>query len=745
MNEIKKKKRRWSKWQIITFCIAGVFIIVLSGAAILNRVVENKVREQLEHVSPFAKIAFSSIHANLLVSSLSINDLSIQLKHDTVDQQNKHLFNFSRAEFTGLDFFKIMFHKKLSISRLRLGKGEIKLDEIILNKKDSVQYDSLPHMPFENVSINHFEIAESKVWLHSDKDDKLILKGNIDIDKININNLNKSSLSKSFHFVAIECNVTEVNYSIPGTYHILQIKKLAINSRKTMLRIDSLKIIPQYSQSEFNAKQNLETNHIETSISSIEILKPDISRLFYKELIAGKVLINESQTNIVINGNSKKSLLSQSIPAAYLNQIPLEIRIDTFKINHSAFVYKKFTNEKSQSGLKEEKKILDSMHFRNISINHFEIAETNVKLLANDRNQFRIERIILDDLKKQGNGNFHFNALECSLSKIDYSIPNSYYTVHLNQLLIDSKKALLQIDDLKINSKYSKYQLGEKLGYQADYLEATIPNIEISKLDVPGLIHKKLIADKLVISNCRMYAFRDRRLPRKLKEQPMLLGYLKQIPVEVHINTFKINNALAVSEEFPKVGTQTGILKIERINVLMSPLLNHPHKNDPDFSNTYVEGSIMDAGTIQASIHAPVTRNIYYIKGAIKNLNLPKLNPSSENLGKFHIESGILNNLDFHFTATEEKAYGEIVGEYHDLVIDRLKNKNGENKVAKIPTFFLKHLIIPKNKDKNMKVSKRTGKIDYKRDSTRLVTFYFLKALLSGIRASFDLGFLLPQ
>ncbi len=745
MNETKKKKRRWSRWQIITFCIVGVFIIVLSGNAILNKVVENKVRENLEQLSPFAKIVFSSIHTNLFASSLSINDLLIQLKRDTADQQHQHLFNFSKAEFTGFDFFKVMFHKKLSINKLRLEKGEIKLDEVILNKKDSIQYDFLSRIPFENISINHLEIAESKVWLHSDRGNKLMLKGNINIDKININNLNKSSFSNNFHFAAIECNVTEINYSIPGTYHALQIKKLVIDSKKAMLRIDSLKIIPQYSQSEFNGKQSLETNHIETTISSVEILKLDIMSLFDKKFTAEEVLISDSKTNIFTNGDSKKSSLSQPMSSAYLNQIPLEVRIDTFKINHSSFVYKKFAKEKSKISLKEEKNLFDSMHFRNISINHLEIAKTNVKLLSNQENQFKIERITLDDLKKPGNGSFHFAAVECSLSNINYSIPNSYYTVYLNQLLIDSRKALLRIDYLKINSKYSKYKLGEKLGYQADYLEATVPNIEISKLDVLRLIQKELIADKLIINNCKVYVFRDRRLPRELKEQPMLLGYLRQIPLEVRINTFKINNALAVSEEFPKVGTQSGILKIERINLFMSPLLNHPRKNDPDYSNTYVEGSIMDAGTIQASIHAPMTSDIYYIKGAIKNLNLPKLNPSSENLGRFHIESGILNNLDFHFTATKEKAYGEIVGEYHNLVIDRLKNENGMKKVAKVPTFFLKHLIIPKNKDKDMSVAKRTGKIDYPRDSTRLVTFYFLKALLSGIRASFDLGFLLPQ
>ena len=84
-----------------------------------------------------------------------------------------------------------------------------------------------------------------------------------------------------------------------------------------------------------------------------------------------------------------------------------------------------------------------------------------------------------------------------------------------------------------------------------------------------------------------------------------------------------------------------------------------------------------------------------------------------------------------------------IVGEYHDLVIDKLKDDGIT--VAKLPSFALRNIIIPKNKDKSLEVQKRTGKIDYDRDPTRLVTFYLLKALLSGIRASFDFGFLLPS
>lgn len=72
----------------------------------------------------------------------------------------------------------------------------------------------------------------------------------------------------------------------------------------------------------------------------------------------------------------------------------------------------------------------------------------------------------------------------------------------------------------------------------------------------------------------------------------------------------------------------------------------------------------MDAVIIQGNVPMPFGRNINYITGFIKNLDLPKMNSSAETLSKFDIESDLLNELDFHFTATEEEATGGIIGEY---------------------------------------------------------------------------------
>lgn len=512
----------------------------------------------------------------------------------------------------------------------------------------------------------------------------------------------------------------------------MQIKQLILNSKRGILRIDSLKTQPDAKN------DSVHSGHF--FVSNIQVSKLDVMQLINKKLISGTIIINECHADIFIAKLHESNLKENKLPVAMLNDVLDEIRIDSLIIkNSTATLENKILNDKTN------KIFTGALHFKSFSIGQFIVEETYVKLHLRTTNQFKIEKFDVAGFHISSGNNFNYASVAWSISHIHYPLPHSYRTIHIGDLILDSKKQFLKISNLKLSTDYSKFELGRKLGYQADYIEARIPTIQISKLNFTELFHGKFVAEEADVNNATVYFFRDRRLPRLLKEQPMPNDYLRKIPIELHVNSCKINNASVVSEEFPKAGDHSGILRIGKINISMSPMINHADKSDVNYSTAYVKASIMNAGLITVTIRAPLIRNIYSVKGAIKNLNLPALNPSAENLGRFHIESGILNSLDFHFTATEEKATGAIVGEYHNLIIDRLKEKNGEKKIAKIPTFFLKHFIIQKNKDKSLDVAKRTGKIDYKRDPTRFVTFYFLKALLDGIRASFDLGFLLPK
>ena len=388
--------------------------------------------------------------------------------------------------------------------------------------------------------------------------------------------------------------------------------------------------------------------------------------------------------------------------------------------------------------------------FKNIFFNSVELKDMKIF----EQNYKRIDAIcsgnfLLSDVRIPNiNSTFskdsiHFSNVNCELNEIHYKL-SDYYSVSVKKILLNSKDSLLQLDSLKLIPLLNKFEMGEKLKRQADHVNAIIRQIKITGLYAADLLHQKFIADKINIEKPMAYIFRDRRLPRSKEKQPTPLDYLKQIPFNVSVQHFNLNDAEITSEEFPKEGEHSGYIKLQHLYVTMKPFINHTNKLSSSVISN-VKTSIMGAGNIHATIKLSLVNGNSDIKGAIEELNLTAMNPSAENLGKFHIESGVLNRLDFQFTATDVKATGKIVGVYHDLVVDRLKETKHGLKKASIASFLLHKIIIPKNKDASLDIKKRTGKIDYNRDPTRFITFYYLKALLDGIRDSFTLGFVLPE
>jgi len=337
-----------------------------------------------------------------------------------------------------------------------------------------------------------------------------------------------------------------------------------------------------------------------------------------------------------------------------------------------------------------------------------------------------------------------FGAIRMYMQKLFYVIPQAYGTVQIKNLRLDSRQSLLQADTVRVVPTAGKEETGGIKGHQVDWISATSVGLSVEGLNVMALLQHRLIADGISIRRNNIYVFRDRRLPLQRDDKPLPVDYLKSLPVSIRVQSMKFGESTFTYEEFPKEGDKTGVLKIVRLHGTVKPLINHPVDGDPAYITLTTEGSLMGSGSVRAVMRMPLHKgDAYKAEGAFHELDVTTLNPSAENLGNIHLESGMLNSLAFQFDLTGERATGKIIGEYHNLVVDKLRGKN-DKKIDKVKSFFLKKLIIPRNKDHTLPESRRTGKVDYKRDPERYFSYYLLHALLVGVKNSFSLGFLLP-
>jgi hypothetical protein len=336
-------------------------------------------------------------------------------------------------------------------------------------------------------------------------------------------------------------------------------------------------------------------------------------------------------------------------------------------------------------------------------------------------------------------------AVRMLVEKATYPIPGMEETARLQHLELDSRKRLLRLDSLQITPNMDREEIGRIRGHQVDVVKATSEGIDVKNLDVMALLQHQLIADEISIGRSELHVFRDRRLPLEPGEKALPMEGLKSMPLSLRVGRLKMGMTTFAYEEFPQKGNQTGMLTIYRMRTTLAPLINKPVHGDPAYITMTSQGSLMNSGSVTAMTKMPLHKgDPYIVEGAFHELDVTKLNNPAENLGGLHLESGMLNSLAFWFEMNDEIATGHIVGEYHDLVVDKLKGNSDDKKVDKMKSFALKKFIIPKDKDKSLPVSKRTGKVDYKRDKERYFSYYLLHSLLVGVKSSFSLGFLLP-
>jgi len=709
-------------WRRLIYCLSGLIILVFAGNIILNRVVENKIKQQLGALAPYADIRFSKAKINLFKFSLNMQHVQVIVYPDTTDKQHAHTATFTTIDATGINFFKALFSKKMGIYSVQLTGGNILLDSVMLYKKDLPHYNVLASMPFSTVDVSHINISTATVNMRSSSTTTRVLTGNIKVNDVQVGKGNAA-----MQYGNITADVQQVQFAIPGLQHTLQIQHVAFNSSSQQLQVDSLQMAVNKS-----AGKDTLPAQMQASIPSLTVTGLNI-----QQLQAGNVVVNDvSLDNSIIHVTTDGSLKKVMQPLTRYIQRVKTVKINTITVKDADIRALIDGNISSASPLP------DSVLPQSVTIDNINLQSAKISLQIDGKMQCTVDELHITNMHTTGNKSIVFDDVTAKLSHISTTMPGSFNTIQVNKLAVNSKEQALEAEGIKIIPQYGKYALGNKLGHQADYIEGTIAGVAISGLHVKQLMQQKLQADNISVNKCTVYIFRDRRLPRLNNTQQLPVAFLKTLPVQLNVKKVQVKNAAVAYEEFPKDGRQTGTLKVVDMNMSIYPFTNNPAVAEG--MHNHVEASIMGSGTVNADIFMPLSSDgEYYVNGAINNLSLTALNSSAENLGKFHIESGLLDNLSFRFWLNEERAHGKIVGEYHNLVLDKLKGNN--KKKAAIPTFALKTIIIPKNKDKSLPERRRTGIIRYDHDPTRFFSFYLVKSLLSGVRDSFTFGFLLPK
>ena len=183
------------------------------------------------------------------------------------------------------------------------------------------------------------------------------------------------------------------------------------------------------------------------------------------------------------------------------------------------------------------------------------------------------------------------------------------YNIEINRVELNNEKKIGKATGINIFPQLGKYELGRKLGHQADWIAASIPAVHVIKPQIEKWLMGKLQAEKVTVNELRAYVFRDRRLPRLQTPVPLPVDYLEQLPVDIRVDSLDLVNGRVEYEEFPRSGfNKTGVLRIEQMNAIRYPLINHPRFSDSSFITMNLHGSIMGSGNSNCVAMMPLKK-----------------------------------------------------------------------------------------------------------------------------------------
>lgn len=321
------------------------------------------------------------------------------------------------------------------------------------------------------------------------------------------------------------------------------------------------------------------------------------------------------------------------------------------------------------------------------------------------------------------------------------SVPDdNMYTYIVKEMNYSPASNALTIDSLRIQPNYTDYDFTSRYNYQTTRIEAVLCNVRINDFNYHGNLKSLgLMSSYIEVGGADLKLFRDKRIDFRHLDRPSLLDMLYGYPGTITIDSIGLLDGDLAFTVHAEEANEAGSISFSKINAKILKVTNDTiYKTEAGYMEVKADALIMGKGkmTIRSKGRIYDRENTFSLNGTLSGLAVNELNPILEKSVYIYATSGIIDLMNFSFTADNRKAAGEMTMLYNGLNIT-VKNKRTDDTTAlkeRLISFIANRKIMDSNPVKNEKA--RVGIIDFERDPERLVFHYCFNSVLSGITSS---------
>jgi len=337
---------------------------------------------------------------------------------------------------------------------------------------------------------------------------------------------------------------------------------------------------------------------------------------------------------------------------------------------------------------------------------------------------------------------FFADALNLSLSDLNYGFKDQIHQIKINKLNYNSGINRFQVDGLKIGSALDEEEYFKRRKFQTDMPSLDVHAVMFDGLNVSALINdNKFIIRKVWADTLGLKMTRDKNYPYDLKNfPPMIQDQILGLPFIFCVDTISVQHGEITYYEIPQGSTleDAGMFQFTAASLNMYQCTNDTNKLiHNDTLMIHFRGKLYNQGLLDVFVDIPLLSKNYWhrVYGTIGKFNAREFNRITIPAAAVKIIKGNINGGEFYFEANNEFSYGNI-----ELLFEKLKVKvlTKTGSAAKSQTDFLKSLIanvfmVHDNPEPGKELM--VGKIYFKRNPNRWMINFWWKSLLQGVRS----------
>lgn len=328
---------------------------------------------------------------------------------------------------------------------------------------------------------------------------------------------------------------------------------------------------------------------------------------------------------------------------------------------------------------------------------------------------------------------FVFNAKELSWITSD-----SLYTYTIQGVSYSAFTNVLEVNSLALRPNFSDYEFTRRSDYETDRFDVLLRFICVNDFSVIRYLQYGDIASSNIEIGCLdMKAFRDKREKFRHVCRPTFQELIYNYPAAISIDSVAVLDGNITYIEHAEEASEAGFISFNHVKAAILNISNDSvYKSETAFFELNTKAVLMGKGKLSVQLKSKLfdPQNTFTLEGTLTGMEMNALNPMLEKNAFVFVKSGIIDALDFNFTANNTKASGKLIMRYHDLDFDVVNKTPGDSTVVidRFKSFVAGLIVMDANPVSGSDV--RQGIIDYERDPEKFLFNYCFKSIFSGMK-----------